>query len=198
VNSYEQWWQNNVANGKYYTIDQFRTILGNIDSRKAYLDIVKSGDRVLDVGCGLGLDYEFYRKNNIDIDYTGIDVCTGFIEDCRKTYPQGRFEVYPSYETPYGDKEFNVATARHLLEHLKEPYSTLSEMCRVAEQVAIIWFIHPGVEEKIHLSRKGFYKNKYSCKLLKEYIHSIGATLKVVDIQSRSSKKSHQLWHLKC
>jgi len=191
---YEQWWQLNVVSGKYYTIKQFKTILSGADSRRAYLDIVKTGNRVLDAGCGLGLDYEFYCKNNLEVDYTGIDTCAGFIEYCRKTYLQGRFEVYPSYATPYADKTFDIATIRHVLEHLKEPYSTIKELCRIAKKVAIIWFIPPS-EEKIRLTKKGFYKNIYSKCKLKTYIAELGWTVSIRDIPIKSSKK-HQLWLL--
>jgi ubiquinone/menaquinone biosynthesis C-methylase UbiE len=194
VKQYEAWWDDHVANGKYYTIEQFKTILSNCDSRRAYLNVVNNGDRVLDVGCGLGLDYAYYIKNNVVVDYTGIDICKGFIKYCRDMYPEGSFEVQPSYETTFKDKSFGIATARHVLEHLKEPYTTLSEMCRVAKQVAIIWFLPPG-EEKIRLTKKGFYKNVYSVDKLKEHIDSLGFNILVEDIPIESKRK-HQLWHL--
>jgi ubiquinone/menaquinone biosynthesis C-methylase UbiE len=196
VNEYEDWWESNIVSGKYYTINQFKTILGNSDSRRAYLKIVKNGWRVLDVGCGLGLDYKYYRDNDIEVDYTGIDVCKGFIEYCRDNYPEGRFEVQPSYEIACGDKEFDIATARHLLEHLKEPYSTMQEMCRVANIVAIIFFMPPGDEEKIRLTRKGFYKNRYSAQLLEDYAVGLGKSVTITDVPIEGSKK-HQLWVLR-
>ena len=188
---YEQWWENNVVTGAYYTMEQFQTILSAVDSRSSYLDVVKSGYKVLDVGCGLGLDYEYYCKNNIKVDYTGVDTCEGFINRCREKYPQGRFEVQRSYDLSYEDKTFDIATARHVLEHLKEPYSTLQEMCRVAKEVAIIWFLRPEDEENLRLTRKGFYKNVYSkCKLM-DYITCLGFSVTTSDLNKRNG-----FWHL--
>lgn len=195
MESYESWWQKNVVNGKYYTVDQFKNILGAWDSRRVYPKLIPDNRRVLDVGCGLGLDYEFYIKNDIDIEYIGVDACHGFVEQNKKDYPLASFIWAKSYELPFGNKTFGLATSRHVLEHLKEPYSTIEEMCRVSDRVAIIWFIFPGRVQQIRLTRKGFYKNTYSKSELISGIKQFGFKTEIQDIRL-SKSKSHQLWYL--
>jgi ubiquinone/menaquinone biosynthesis C-methylase UbiE len=196
VKNYEQWWEKNVVSEKYYTVSQFKDILGCYDSRRVYSNLIpKTNKRVLDVGCGLGLDYEFYLKNDVEVEYFGVDICCGFIEHNKKEYPGTNFVCGKSYELPFKDKAFGLTTTRHVLEHLKEPYSTIHEMCRVSDRVAIIWFIAPGKIEQTRLTRKGFYKNTYSESELMRYIEQLGFRLMVEDIRMTPSKK-HTLWFL--
>jgi trans-aconitate methyltransferase len=48
---------------------------------------------ILDVGCGLGDLYTFLQKNNITVDYTGIDIVPDFIVRARELHPGVRFEA---------------------------------------------------------------------------------------------------------
>jgi ubiquinone/menaquinone biosynthesis C-methylase UbiE len=195
IKKYESWWDDEVVSGKCYTIKELKTILGNADSRKVYLDFVKDGSFVLDVGCGLGLDYEMYCQNDVDVNYVGIDICRGFIKYNKTLHPEGNFIFGKSYELPFADKAFDIATTRHVLEHLKEAEPTIREMCRVAKQVAIIWFIPPQEQEERMFTKKGFYKNTYSRPDLEKFIHSLGFKISTKDFVY-SPKRTHQLWNL--
>ena len=194
IKKYEEWWDREVVGGKRYTVEEFKTILGNADSREAYLNIVKTGWSVLDVGCGLGLDYEMYLENNVDIEYVGIDICRGFIKHNKAAHPKGNFVFGKSYELPFENKAFDLATSRHVLEHLKGAEPTIREMCRVGKQVAIIWF-NPPSTEKIVFTKKGFYKNVYSRLKLENLIEGLGFKISKKDFVY-SPRRTHQLWNL--
>lgn len=191
---YETWWDTDVVSGKRYTIAEFKAVLDGSD-REIYLDIVKDGESVLDVGCGVGLDYEMYNKHDVDVGYVGIDSCRGFIEHNKLEHPEATFMHGKSYELPFEDKSFDIVTCRHVLEHLKEPYTTLAEICRVGKRVAIIWFIPPGKKEKIVLREKGFYKNTYSRKTLESFISALGFEFSTTDM-FHTERRTHQLWYL--
>lgn len=47
---------------------------------------------LLDVGCGLGDLYQFLLENNIQTDYTGIDIVPEFIDAAKKNYPGVDFQ----------------------------------------------------------------------------------------------------------
>lgn len=53
------------------------------------------GDRpaVLDVGCGLGDFQRFLRQRGVECAYTGYDIVPEYVEQCRRTIPEGRFEL---------------------------------------------------------------------------------------------------------
>ncbi|MCC2631294.1 MAG: hypothetical protein K0S38_1103 [Candidatus Paceibacter sp.] len=48
---------------------------------------------VLDVGCGLGDLYDFLKKQNLEVDYTGIDIVPEFIEKAKIRFPEVNFKV---------------------------------------------------------------------------------------------------------
>jgi trans-aconitate methyltransferase len=52
-----------------------------------------NGRSVLDVGCGLGDLYKFFFSQNINADYTGIDIVPEFIVAARERFPNVQFEV---------------------------------------------------------------------------------------------------------
>ncbi len=48
---------------------------------------------VLDVGCGVGMFYEFLRQHGFAGAYTGYDIVPQYVERCRQRFPQARFEL---------------------------------------------------------------------------------------------------------
>ena len=49
------------------------------------------GKKILDVGCGLGNMLDFLKLNNINADYTGVDILEKMVERARIKNPDGRF-----------------------------------------------------------------------------------------------------------
>jgi ubiquinone/menaquinone biosynthesis C-methylase UbiE len=192
---HETWWETNIVRRGYWTVNKFKTRLNRYDSsRKGLLPLLRGMKTVLDVGCGPGLDYELYLENKVDIDYTGIDACEGFIEYNQKVHPEAKFMFGKSYDLPFEDKSFDLVTSRHVLEHLKEVEPTIRELCRVGKNVAITWFNRPG-QENIILTEKGFYKNTYSDKKLRELIGSLGFLITAQDFKA-GDKGIEQIWYM--
>jgi len=52
-----------------------------------------NGSSVLDVGCGLGDLYMWFKKNKIQVDYLGIDITTKMILKAKKKYPKASFKI---------------------------------------------------------------------------------------------------------
>ncbi len=52
---------------------------------------VGTGDRVLDVGCGLGDLLPWLVDHGLEVDYWGIDITPEMIAHCRATHARGRF-----------------------------------------------------------------------------------------------------------
>ncbi|MCF8481370.1 MAG: class I SAM-dependent methyltransferase [Rhodospirillum sp.] len=52
---------------------------------------IASGDRVLDVGCGLGDFLPWLVGRGVRITYTGIDITPDFVAHCRATHGEGCF-----------------------------------------------------------------------------------------------------------
>ncbi len=55
-------------------------------------DVLDSGDKVLDLGCGNGRLYDYLvNEKNLKLDYIGIDFCSSFISIAQERYPQAEF-----------------------------------------------------------------------------------------------------------
>jgi len=52
-----------------------------------------NGHSVLDVGCGLGDLFMWFKKNEIKVDYLGIDITKKMILKAKEKYPKASFKV---------------------------------------------------------------------------------------------------------
>jgi len=83
---------------------------------KPLLDYTNSGDRVLDVGCGNGR--LLGALENKQIDYIGIDNSLKLIDEAKKRFPRGNFQVADALNLPfpenYFDKIYSIAVLHHI------------------------------------------------------------------------------------
>lgn len=60
-----------------------------------------AGKRILDVGCGIGMFYEYLQSLPAKIDsYTGLDIVDPFIESNRIRFPEAQFEKVDIFCAP--------------------------------------------------------------------------------------------------
>jgi len=74
------------------------------------------GEKVLDLGCGNGRFFEFFKEKNID--YFGVDSSEKLIEIAKKKYPKGKFQVANALNLPFPsnffDKVYSLAVLHHI------------------------------------------------------------------------------------
>jgi ubiquinone/menaquinone biosynthesis C-methylase UbiE len=88
---------------------------------------------LLDVGCGEGVLTHRWAQR-IDGRVVGIDLDDPQLhhEWKGRQAPNLDYKVMKAENLPFGDREFDVATAIEVLEHVPDPEHTVSEMARVA------------------------------------------------------------------
>jgi len=158
IGDFQDWVQNNSISRKWLSQFLQRERIQNI----------------LDVGCGVALDYEQYLEDGLKINYHGIDVTPIFLKYTKKKFPNLDIHLASAENIPYSERAFEVVSCRHLLEHLENPAQAISEMTRVSKRFVIItWFIPPVQAEKnnVKLMNFGetgetFYQNTYCYKFL--------------------------------
>ena len=107
---------------------------------RAAVSFVKPGDRVLDVGCGLGNNAALLRLRGVPCYIVGVDACTRHLHASAKWFYDELIawdlRVLP---LPFRDREFNVALCTEVIEHLPkvEGLRLLGELRRVAERVVV-------------------------------------------------------------
>lgn len=85
--------------------------------------------KLLDVGCGDGLFFDFITNNgNLEIDLYGLDPTSGSVGKCeKKGYKVFCMDVQ-KFKSTNKDTMFDVVTAYHVLEHIADPKQFLQEL----------------------------------------------------------------------
>ncbi len=75
---------------------------------------ILKGDKVLDLGCGNGRFYSFFKR----AEYFGIDSSRNLIKIAKKKYPKANFLLADALNLPfpdnYFDKVFSIAVFHHI------------------------------------------------------------------------------------
>ena len=97
------------------------------------IPVVDTG-RALDLGCGNGKTVSTLIDEGFEV--TGIDFSSVAVEQCRKNFPDSRFEVASACNLPFEDDSFDYITAVHVLEHLndEELSKAVDEIYRVLKK----------------------------------------------------------------
>lgn len=176
IKAHEQWWSNCLESK--VSLKLFKKWLGgqNAESRIAMRRHIKEKgySSILDVPCGLCVDYSGIKEENLPIQYTGLDITKKLVKNATR---QGISAVLGSIERiPFEDNHFDICYARHILEHLDSYVLAVPELIRAAKkEVMIVFFLKPTSEavDKINASPdRGFllYHNQYSKPKLEEFV----------------------------
>ena len=105
---------------------------GNLQTNLEFLsqaDVLRSGDKILEIGCGIGS--VVFRLSGQGYDVTGTDISGEAISYGLKKYGDIRLEVQAAETLRYADKSFDVVLSFDLFEHVAATDVHLSEVERV-------------------------------------------------------------------
>lgn len=79
----------------------------------------RPGARVLDLGCGTGLELGYYFELAPEAEVTGIDLAPGMLDALRAKFPEKSLTlILGSYfEVPFGEDAFDAAVSAESLHH---------------------------------------------------------------------------------
>ncbi len=138
-----------------YTSYQY--IVGGIRARRLFVENdvnVKTGDRVLDIGCGPGDILKFLPE----VEYVGIDVDANYIDTAKKKYPQHTFYCtgVEAFDTETLGL-FDVVVSSGVVHHLddKQAFDLFSIAKKaLKESGKLITFDGCYIEQQNSISRK--------------------------------------------
>lgn len=175
LKEHEKWWTHNIDS--YLT--EFESWLGDVDapSRVCARNYIKrmGYKTILDIPAGLCTEYFGYKKDEIEINYLGMDITHQLL---MRGQQLGVPVLFGNIESiPCKDSSFEVCYARHILEHLPSYELALQELIRVAQkEVMVVFFIVPHMRETLIdpsiLQESLLYHNRYNKPLMEEFILS--------------------------
>ncbi|MFA5322938.1 MAG: class I SAM-dependent methyltransferase [Smithella sp.] len=111
--------------------------------KELILDLVapRSGERVLDIGCGTGHNLQIFSEKWCSL--TGIDSSRENLEIARKKYgDHAELVLAEPEDIPFSDNEFDIVTLIHVLEVSENPRKVLEEAIRVCRGRIFIGFLN--------------------------------------------------------
>ena len=104
-------------------------------------NFIKEGDKVLDVGCGLGyginiLSIKAAEVYGVDVDKKSIDYCRDNVFG--KNPKLKELKHYDRYHLPFKDNEFDTVTCVDVIEHVENYDAFIGELLRVAKNFVVL------------------------------------------------------------
>jgi 2-polyprenyl-3-methyl-5-hydroxy-6-metoxy-1,4-benzoquinol methylase len=124
---YDDGWRKELAAGKEQR--------GNLQTNLEFLtenNLLKTNDRILEIGCGIGSIVSELSGQGYDI--TGTDISGEAIAYGLKKYGDIKLQVQPAEELKFEDKTFDVVLSFDLFEHIARVDRHISEVHRVLRQ----------------------------------------------------------------
>jgi len=134
------------------------------------------GKKILDVGCGVGRDVEYFLTDGYDP--VGIDASENMIKEAKKNIPEGKFKIMDFRKMDFKDDSFDGIWAMASLYHISEDemVDTLKEFYRVLGKKGLLYIaVYEGEGSKEDIDPKYgekrtfyFYKEDDMKKYLEE------------------------------
>ena len=77
------------------------------------------GARILDLGCGTGLELGYYFETVPEASVTGIDLAAGMLNELRRKFPDKKMTLICGsyFDVPFGENAFDAAVSAESLHH---------------------------------------------------------------------------------
>jgi len=104
-------------------------------------EYIRDGDKVLDVGCGVGygmtiLSIKAAEVYGVDVDEKAIEYIRSYLLGRNPRLKQ--VKVYNGKKLPFADNSFDVITTIEVIEHVLDYDAYIDELLRVAKRVVFI------------------------------------------------------------
>ena len=115
---------------------------------------------LLDVGCGEGvLVHRWAQRLGESARVVGIDLEEESIQAgwSERSAPNLEYRVMGAENLPFADREFDLATAIEVLEHVPDPERTLSEMARCARRHLLVSVPREPLWRMLNMARGAYW-----------------------------------------
>ena len=102
----------------------------------------RQGERLLDVGCGMGAHLQVFRRRGLDV--TGLEPSREMLDAARERLGPGvPLHLGFAEHLPFEDSAFDLCTLITSLEFVDDPAAALSEAARVTRRRVLVGLLNP-------------------------------------------------------
>ena len=94
---------------------------------RGYLDAAAAGARILDAGCGNGIETGPYAGR---LRVLGLDYQRAYVASCARRYPEAAYAIANLSHLPVADGCFDLIIMNQVIEHLTNPLEVIGELAR--------------------------------------------------------------------
>ncbi|MBM3845646.1 MAG: class I SAM-dependent methyltransferase [Verrucomicrobia bacterium] len=114
---------------KHHSRGKYDYLYGGEDRKRALVELIGKGNKVLDIGCRSGNLTQHYCEGN---EVTGVDIDRKALELFRDRLGlPGHWVDVDAEPLPFSDASFDVVVMTEVMEHLRFPKQVLQEIRRV-------------------------------------------------------------------
>jgi SAM-dependent methyltransferase len=139
-----------------------RRLMGGFEGTLDELFTQADPQSLLDVGCGEGvLTHQWAQRLGDERRVVGIDLDDPALhaEWAKRTAPNLEYRVMKAENLPFGDREFDAATAIEVLEHVPDAEHTVAEMARVAKRWLLVSVPREPLWRGLNMARGAYWKD---------------------------------------
>lgn len=124
-------------------------------TREVLAKQLRPRDKVLDVGCGPGWNFDHFLEHGPSVLYRGIDYSERFVRVANQRTGMNIFKKGDARHLEEPDKSFNVVILQDCLEHTNGYEIPVQEALRVANRKVLITFWHLTDDDNPHINDDG-------------------------------------------
>ncbi|GAH11656.1 unnamed protein product, partial [marine sediment metagenome] len=115
-----------------------RTLQAEVYYLEEFLSFVNKGGKILDVGCGPGIETKFIMDRGFK--YEGIDLSQNMLEIAKKKNPTATFQIMDMRELKYPNNNFSGIMALESLIHFPkyEVYTIITDFHRMLKSRGVL------------------------------------------------------------
>lgn len=162
------------------------------------LSNLTSGNKVLDLGCGIGMPFDKFLSEN-GWKLTGIDIAENHVEKARQNIPSAEFKQGDFFDLEFDQGEFDAIVSFYAIFHIpREEHSKLLNKMKdwIKEDGAIL--ITMGAEKmdmmEGDIGGEEMLWSSYSAKKNKELVEEAG--FNIVESYQEGWREETHLWIL--
>ena len=158
----------------------------------------KSGQSVLDIGCGTGHNLAFFKE--LELKAAGIDMSKPMLDIASNTLGSDA-ELYWGHaeELPFGNNSFDIVTLITVLEFVSDPIQVLKEASRVAREQIYLGILNkislPGINHRIKGKFRDSIYNQARFYSIWEIEAMVRRAIGKVPLEWQSTLFSPLSWH---